>query len=168
MRGAGICGLLSLVTLQACTPDLNWRQVQLQNLKAHLPCKADTAARTVSLGHTPLTLQMMGCEADGALFAIGHIHTEGADAAANVLQQWQLFALQALRANVSQPAAWPGPAWATQVISLHADGRNPEGQPLQARLTWLRHGPDVYHLAVYAQTLNEDMTQPFLENLQAP
>lgn len=169
---SGVClrmvGLLTLAALQACTPALNWRQVQLQDLKARLPCKADTATRPVPLAATPLDLQMMGCEADGALFAISHVRAQDTEAATRVVQQWRAFALQALRTEASQPASWQAPAWATQAVSLRAGGQNPKGQPVQARLTWIRRGADVYHLAVYAETLTESITQPFLEDLQTP
>jgi len=96
-------GLLTLAALQACTPALNWRQVQLQDLKARLPCKADTATRPVPLAATPLDLQMMGCEADGALFAISHVRAQDTEAATQVVQQWRAFALQALRTEALNP-----------------------------------------------------------------
>ncbi len=37
---------------------------------------------------------------------------------------------------------------------------------MQARLTWLNVGSDIYHLAVYADTVTEPMVQSFFEDLQ--
>ena len=124
-------GLLTLAALQACTPALNWRQVQLQDLKARLPCKADTATRPVPLAATPLDLQMMGCEADGALFAISYVRAQDTEAATRVVQPMgeHLHCRRCAR-RASQPASWQAPAWATQAVSLRADGQNPKGEPV--------------------------------------
>jgi len=164
-----LIGVLLLTgLLQACSPALNWRQVQLQDMRARLPCKPDTATRPVPLGAKPLDLQMLGCEAGGALFAISHVQATDAEAAAKVITQWQAFAMQALNAGNNKNEAWKAPAWSANPLSLRASGKNPNGQPLQARLTWISRGGDVYHLAVYAETITEAMTEPFLEDLQIP
>ncbi len=166
---SALAGALFLMgVLQACSPALNWRQVQLQDLKAQLPCKPDTATRPVPLGANSLDLQMMGCEAGGALFAISHVQATDAEAAAKVITQWQAFAMQALSAGNSKNEAWKAPAWSANPLSFRANGKNPNGQPIQARLTWISRGSNVYHLAVYAETLTEAMTEPFLEDLQTP
>lgn len=163
---AGIA--LFVAVLQACSPALNWRQVQLQDVKARLPCKPDTATRRVNFGTTDHDLQMMGCEVAGALFAISHVRAADAGAAAKVRAQWQARALEVLHATGSTPEAWRAPQWANSTYSLRAMGKNPQGQPIQAHLTWIHRGTDIYHFAVYADTLTEAMTQPFLEDLQAP
>jgi hypothetical protein len=159
---------LCMVALSACSPALNWRQVQLHALKATLPCKPDTATRQAPLGDAPLDLQMMGCEAEGALFAVSHVHAPSAAAAAQVIARWQAQALQALQATETKTEFWQAPPWAGGAVSLFARGRDPKGQAVQARLTWLSHGVDVYHFAVYAETLTDAMMQPLLEDLQAP
>lgn len=163
---AGVAMVLAV--LLACSPALNWRQVELQDLKARLPCKPDNATRPVTLGGATYELAMMGCEADGALFAVSHIREVDAEAAAGLGPQWQVRALEALQATDKATESWHAPRWAADPVSISAVGRNAQGKPVQARLTWLRRGADVYHFAVYAETLTDAMTQPFLEDLQAP
>ncbi len=150
----------------ACSPTLNWRRVQVQDLQARLPCKPDNAARTVALGTTPTLLQMKGCEADGTLFVVSHLRATNADAAAQVAAQWQTLTLKQFRATSTTPDTWRAPSWAARHVSLRADGSNAQGGPMQARLTWLNVGSDIYHLAVYADTVTEPMVQSFFEDLQ--
>ena len=62
-----------LLTLAACTPSLNWRQVPVVQLAALLPCKPDHAERQVELLGAQQALAMWGCEAGGALFAVSQM-----------------------------------------------------------------------------------------------
>ena len=65
---------VAALMLAACSPALNWRSVALDGaaLTATLPCKPDQATRTVELAGAPVELSMVGCDADGATFAVSH------------------------------------------------------------------------------------------------
>ena len=60
--------------IAGCSPALNWRTVPLPeaDLTITLPCKPDQATRTVELAGAPVELSMVGCDADGATFAVSH------------------------------------------------------------------------------------------------
>ena len=60
--------------IAGCSPALNWRTVPLPEaeLTITLPCKPDQATRTVELAGAPVELSMVGCDADGATFAVSH------------------------------------------------------------------------------------------------
>ena len=62
------------VCLAACSPTFNWRDVPLApaELTALLPCKPDRASRSVPLGGETLQIEMAGCEAGNATFAVAH------------------------------------------------------------------------------------------------
>lgn len=62
----------TLFTLAACSPTFNWREVRAESmpLKAMLPCKPDKGARTVPMAGRQVELQVLGCEAGGATFAL--------------------------------------------------------------------------------------------------
>lgn len=168
-RRLGVLALAaSVILMAACTPALNWRQVQLQELRAQLPCKPDQATRTVSLAGEAVSLEMAGCQADGALFAVSRVETNDAAAAGRVMAAWKTQALAALKATDVKPASMRIPPWANAHATLQASGKNPDGKPTQAQLTWLVREGRVYHLAVYAEQLNDSMTHPFLEDLQIP
>lgn len=175
LRGSRPTGRLAIgamviiaVLVTACTPALNWRHVQVQELRAQLPCKPDHATRNVSLAGESVSLEMAGCAADGALFAVSRVEASDAAAAARVMAAWQTQALAALKATDTRPANMQVPRWVSAHTALQASGKNAQGQPTQARLTWLQREARVYHLAVYAEPLTDAMTQPFLEDLQIP
>jgi len=147
---------------------LNWREVRLQGLTALLPCKPDQAQRPVQLADQDLTMEMMGCEAGGGLFAISHVRVKDDKHLNTVREQWRQQALTALRATDVQDipfqlktkandqlAATAMPAALTVLPQLvSARGLRPDGSPVVARLLWIGSGNDIYHVAVYANQVS--------------
>ncbi len=133
--------LPAALLVAACSPALNWRQAPLGGLRFALPCKPDPAAREVTLAGRSVPLDMQGCEAAGALFAISRAQVGDATAVPAVLQAWRSAALAALQADAPS---------------------------VQAQLAWLVLGSDIYHLAVYADRLGADMTEPFFTDIASP
>jgi hypothetical protein len=62
--------IVILMSLSGCTPTFNWREVRFDQagVTALLPCKPDRAVRVVQLAGLPVTTNMAGCEAGGAMF----------------------------------------------------------------------------------------------------
>jgi hypothetical protein len=62
--------IVVLTGLSACTPAFNWREVRFDQagVTALLPCKPDRAVRVVQLAGQPVSTNMAGCEAGGAMF----------------------------------------------------------------------------------------------------
>ena len=58
--------------LVACSPALNWRTTQLKDapLQVLLPCDPQTASRPVELGLGQVQMSVLGCEAQGATYAV--------------------------------------------------------------------------------------------------
>lgn len=153
--------------LGACSPALNWRNVQLAGVQTTLPCKPDQAQRVVQLDGQDLTLTMVGCEADAGLYAVSHIRLAQQAQAQAVIDAWRAQALQALRSTATAelstvPAVGDRPALTVYL----ATGSNPRGQAVQARWTWVQRGPDIYHWALYAPTVRADMQEPFFGAMQ--
>jgi hypothetical protein len=148
--------------LAACSPALNWRQASVASVPVMLPCKPDKAQRSVTLVPHTLTLDMVGCEADGALFAVSRVELPDGVPAPEVLTAWRMQALAALRASQvqDQPAAG-----ATRV---QAQGLRPDGSAVQAQLLWRLRGRQIIHWAVYADHLGVDMTDPFFADMPSP
>ena len=154
------------LTLLACSPALNWRKASLGGLQASLPCKPDSAERTVQLAGKDFSMRMMGCEADGGLFAISQVRlTDGSDPA-KVLEDWQRLTLTAM--GSAQPLVKTGPPATVGGVpfSVYAvSGKGPDGHAVQARLSWIQNGSDWYHLALYATRVRADMEEPFYSQL---
>lgn len=155
----------------ACTPALNWRDVTVDRLKVQLPCKADRAQRPVNLHGATLMLDMAGCQAADALFAVSHTHIPDGASVSDVLAAWQIATLENMQ--VKNPADTIAAYRATSaamsvtkaavianVAALQVTGVNPEGSAIEAQLTWFVAGRDVYHMAVYAPAIKPDMTEP--------
>jgi len=137
--------------LLACTPTLNWRSVSLGHLSTLLPCKPDEASRKVTLANTPVVMDMLGCEAGGTVFTVSRIQAPDATQASALLAALRQASLQTVQAGVVQPQPNSGDQHSS--LDLQAEGRNPQGQPLQARFKWLLAGAEVYQLAAYGAQL---------------
>ena len=102
----------AVLPLLACTQNLNWRVVQLANLRTMLPCKPEQASRPIALGDQTVTMDMMGCEVDKALFTVSHIQdTHAADVAqaAGLLIPLRAASLASVAAHRISPAANTAP-----------------------------------------------------------
>ena len=145
----------------------------LGSLRFTLPCKPDQAQREVVLAGVSRTLEMRGCEADGALFAISRIVVEPTDDAAALVQAWRggaLTALQAIPATVKDvtPPSYRGLPGTRALGWLQAQGRQPQGDMVQAQLGWLVVGAEVFHLAVYAPHLVPNAVAPMMTDIGQP
>mgnify|MGYP006377567463 FL=1 len=80
-RGARIrrfIGLGALITLTACSPALDWREVrppEAPGLQALFPCRPDHATRTVTLPSAaqPLVMQMWSCQTGDVTWALSQV-----------------------------------------------------------------------------------------------
>jgi hypothetical protein len=163
---ARLLGVAALAGCVACSPSLNWRVAQLERLTLLLPCKPDTAQRTVQLGAQTQPLDMKGCEAAGALFAVSRIHVQQGMQASQVVSAWRAASLINLRANASVEMPWVIPVSGAAGSMLEASGAGPNGAAVQARLVWLVAGDDVFHIAVYATHLTPELIDPLLSEIK--
>lgn len=162
--------LTLIVALMGCSPALNWRSVPLDTApyRVLLPCKPDHGSRSLPLGGVSGQVQMVGCEAGGALFAVSWIDLPDSGVRETVYAQWP----QAMRANLrggewrpltlTVPAALAGAeqqAWA-------GHGTRPDGHPVQAQGLWWQAGTQIFHAAVYADKLGAAMTEPFFAGIE--
>ena len=149
--------LLACLSLTACAPSLNWREVQLARLSTLLPCKPDSASRPVTLGGQTVTMDMAGCEAGGALFAVSRVEARDAAQAASLLASLRQASLANIAKAEVHPVANSGDALTS--FDVLVDGQRADGTPLQARLKWLLADREVYQIAAYAGQLHTEQTE---------
>ncbi len=175
MRWTLFSGLSLLVlSLTACNPALNWREVRFDDspVRVMLPCKPDRAERSVTLGDAPVTLRMMGCEAQGMQFTWSRLDLplSAQATAATVMRAWQGASLQALGAD---------PGLATKAVAQPIKGARADvvptrlsasGNASQAQWVWWLHAGQAYQLGVYGsrQSATESALQTLLEGIQLP
>ena len=161
--------LAAAVMLAACSPELNWREVRADPtaLTVLLPCKPDRGARVVPLGGRDTPLNMLGCEAGGATFAVAFADTADTGQAVAVLTQWRSATLSNMRAQA--PAEQPFTV-AGGVVSVRvaANGQRADGKPVQSQAVYFSQGPRVYQAVIYADKLTADVADTFFGGLRLP
>lgn len=142
--------LAALLTVAACSPTYNWREVRPEGtrLALLLPCKPDKAEKTVPLGGRDTPLAMLGCETGGATFAVAVADLGPAANAADVLGQWQRLSLAAIQATAPQarPLKLPGATGPVQVVS--AEGVRADGAPVRFSAAWFAQGSQVFQVVM--------------------
>lgn len=159
----------SACALMACSPALNWRAIHLNGLAAVLPCKPDHAKRQVQLGALNVVMEMTGCEVNGALYAISYVPVGTDLRAETVLTDWRRQTLAAMRAETVQDASLPLSTAAGPIRTgrrVVARGLRPDGSDVFAQLVWLNSGTNLYHVAVYANPISEDVTEMYFSSLR--
>ena len=150
---------LVLLGLAGCQPALNWREARsdAHPLVALLPCKPDKGTREVPMGGSPVPLDMLGCDAAGATFALSHVRLADPAQAGPVLAGWRAAVLSNMRAaGAAQetPFTLSGALALPQSVRIGALGQRADGQAVAAEAVWFaRAGPggvDVFHAVVYA------------------
>ncbi|MDP3168669.1 MAG: hypothetical protein Q8N06_24820 [Hydrogenophaga sp.] len=170
----GPIGVLMALALTACNPTFNWRELRPAGtpLQALMPCKPETAERSVPLGGSPTVLHMHSCKAGGITFALAWADAPDAAAVPATLTDWQRAALAAIRVD---PALQADPAhrWAatmagaTLAQGITAQGTDPQGQPVQTRALYFARGAQVFQAAVYG-VASDEVSTTFFDGLKLP
>ncbi|MBP7566587.1 MAG: hypothetical protein KA795_11295 [Burkholderiaceae bacterium] len=170
MRFLPALAVVVAAALAACTPTYNWRDARFPEagLVALLPCKPDQGRREVSLGERPAIVSMQGCEAGGALFAVAWADAGEPAQAPRLLAQWRASTLANANAqSVADHAFTPTGAQAVPGGGrIVAEGRSPQGEPLQMQAAWFVRGRHVFQAVIYAPRLPEAVAEPFFSGLK--
>jgi len=166
-RVGAACWVLSLA---ACSPGLNWRQVQMEAgaVTLLLPCKPDRAQKSVPLGGKDTVLSMVGCEAEGAMFALSAADIGDAAQASAVLAQWQALTLSHMRASgtPSTVAFKVAGASAPPPVRVAARGQQAEGRAIEGQALYFARGSRLYQAVVYAPRIAPDAVDTFFSSIQ--
>ncbi len=170
LRAGLTAALFAAAVSTACSPTFNWREVPVGDagLVAMLPCKPDRATRAMPLGNASVAVEVVGCEAGGATFAVAH--ARAADAAQ--AEVWLIAWRAATRAQLAdaQPADTPAtlPRAALRPAPVRLDAR---GQA-QAHLLWFAQtragGVSLYQATVLGRPSAADAVSTFDEGLRLP
>ena len=160
------------LALAACSPALNWREVRPQNtrLSLLLPCKPDKAQKVVPLGGQPTLLSMLGCDADGATFAVAVADLSDASQAASVLAQWQSLTLANMKAS---PAAGqslalkiPGALDGAPASRVAAQGQRADGAAVAGQAAYFAQGSQLFQVVMYAPRIAPETADIFFSSLK--
>lgn len=174
-----LTGALALLLLAGCSPALNWRTVPLPEagLTITLPCKPDQATRTVELAGAPVALAMVGCDADGATFAVSHAALADPAQVGAALTHWRAAVLarlgpQAAASAADTPYTPRGALPLPQSLRTVAQGQRADGSAVTAQAVWFARaaGPEVrlFHAVVYSQKPRPEVADQFFAGLALP
>ena len=165
--------LAAVAVLSACSPALDWRDVQPQGLNILLtfPCKPERIAKDVRLAGESVRMSMTGCVSDGMTFALAHAHFRTPDRTASGLAQLHQAAVANVRGRVtaSAPVAFanidPG---LPDARDLRIDGQAPDGKAVRERVVLFAQGSDIYQLTALgpAGAFKPDAAQTFAESVK--
>ncbi|MDR3066272.1 MULTISPECIES: hypothetical protein [Comamonas] len=176
--------LVGGVLLAACSPALNWHTTQLKDapLQALLPCDALTASRPVELGPGlgKVPLSVVGCEVEGATYAVSHYALGEPVQAAEALTLWQQVVLAQLksadgaatRLNARGDGPWvpKGALNLPQSLRITFEGQGPGGQKVVGHGLWFARlegrGARLYHAVIYADKAMPAEAELFFSGLQ--
>lgn len=169
-RAGLTAALLFAAVSAACSPTFNWREVPVGDagLVVMLPCKPDRATRALPLGAATVDVEVVGCEAGGATFAVAHARAADAAQAEAWLTAWraatraQLADAQPTESAATLPRAAPQPA----PVRLDGIGN------AQAHLLWFAQtragGVSLYQATVLGRPSAADAVATFDEGLRLP
>lgn len=186
MKSLRLCGLV-IFALVACSPALNWRTVQVQGapLQVLLPCDPQTAARPIEMGLGTVQLNMLGCDADHATYAISHFLIKDPSSAAQALSYWQAAVLNQLKTSEGAGSADAaklmqakgdgafvpkGALNLPQSIRTTFEGMGPKGWKLTGHGVWFARiegdGARLYHAVIYGDKPHPNEADTFFAGLQ--
>lgn len=167
--------LSAAALLAACSPTFNWREVPVaeSGLVALLPCKADRANRALPLGAESVQVDMTGCEAGGATFAIAHAAANSPVQAEAWLNAWRA----ATRSQLADAQVAEAPATVQRATAVPAPLRL-DAQPSQqgaapVQVLWFAQSQKDGTVALYQATVlgkpsSPEAAKTFFEGLHLP
>ncbi len=156
--------------LSACSPGLNWRLVRTEaaSVTLLLPCKPDRASKVVPLGGQASTLSMVGCEAEGAMFALAVADIAQPAQAAELLVQWQSLTLAHMRASAHTqvPFLLAGAASPPTPVRVQAQGQQADGRAVHSQAVYFVRGAQLFQAVIYAPQVSAEMADTFFGGIK--
>ncbi|MDP2819368.1 MAG: hypothetical protein Q8O29_14080 [Polaromonas sp.] len=167
----------AFLTLAACNPTFNWREVRPDNtgLALLLPCKPDKAEKSVPLGGQPVALRMLGCDAGGATFAVAVADIGDASKAEAVLAQWQALTLANMKAGpvglvagATQVSSFrpTGMATGAPALLVKAQGQRADGRAVAGQVAYFSRGSQLFQVVLYADVMSAEVAETFFSSLK--
>ena len=165
------CGLAALA-VAACSPALNWREVQLAEgeLGAMFPCKPARLVRDITLAGAPVRMQLLSCSAGGVTYGLSHADMGNPGTVHAALTELRGSAAANIggvperMAALEVPGMTPNPL-AERVVMA---GKGTDGASLQEQAGFFSRGAHVYQATVFGAALDADAANTFFSGLKLP
>ena len=152
---------LLCMTLGACSPTFNWREVRPEgtSLKALFPCKPESASRTVNVGGQEARLIMLSCDVNQQTFALGALTLGSEDQVPDATEALKKASLASLKTPAGQDKLWRANARVSPAVTgWQATGVRHDGSAVEAHVLNFHKGAQVFQAAVYGPATSEVLT----------
>lgn len=164
--------LLSLLTINACSPTYDWRDVRVEAtpLLALFPCKPEPNTRDLSLGGQNVKMTLLGCETGGASFVLVNAKLNNSTTLDAISNQWRQATLANIQAHTVKESFFSiktGPD-AAKAFRVSAQGVRPDGTAMHLQGVWFAIGTHIFQATVVSNQANAANADAFFEGLRAP
>lgn len=163
-----IC-LLTL-SLAACAPELDWREVRPAGTSVQLlmPCKPASHARRVTLAGAEVEMTLHACRAADATWAVAHADVADPARVSAALDELALAAQRNVGAATAsvQPAAVRGMTPNPGARVLRIEGRLADGRAVVETVVLFAHGTRAVQASVLAERADAAALATFVESLR--
>lgn len=178
--GAGIIGPmrslipagLVLLSLAACSPALDWREVRPEDSAAVLmfPCKPTGHARKVQLAGAERLLTLHACTAADVTWALAFADVVDPALVGPALDELRRSAASNIGAAAETvlPLAVPGSTPQAGAVRVALSGRRSDGQAVQEQVAVFAKGTRVYQATVIGAQLPAEGLEAFFTGLRTP
>lgn len=161
---------LLALSLCACAPALDWRQVSPEGsgVTGLFPCRPSTVSRSTHIGGQPIAMSMHACKADGSTFALSSGHIDDVRAVGPVLAELSAGAAKNIGVDLGpgEPFQVPGMTPHTGARRFLITGRRPDGSVLFEHMAVFTRGARVYQAFVLGSHPNAEAVQTFFSSLR--
>ena len=137
-------------------------------LLATVACKPEKAARDVPMAGRKVSLEVLGCDAGGATFALLFADIGEPARAGEVLAQWRTATLANMRSSAARdiPLQLRGALGLPQSVHVVAAGQRPDGTGVESHAAYFAQGPYVFQAVIYSDKLTPEVAEPFFSGLK--
>ena len=168
-----LAGATLAITLSACTPTYDWREVRGIDAPyvVLLPAKPATHSRQINLDGIPLVMTMTGAEVNGVTFAVGNATLPGQAEPQLALNAMKAGLLKNIGGTVRQEKFSPVPGNSAPSIDVEAIGSamgNADGQPKILFARFAEKDRRIYQVVVVGQekTVERDTVETFFSSFK--
>ena len=153
----------------ACSPALDWREVQPQgsSVKLLFPCKPAMHEKSVMLAGEPTAIALHVCDADGLTWALTVASVGDPRRITRSLQELRAAAAANVQASNAPltPQVVRGATPNEQSGAVQLQGHRPDGQVVQQSLLVFAQGLQVYAAAALGRSVTDEVTQAFFTSI---
>jgi hypothetical protein len=155
----------------ACTPALDWRDVQPAGspVQVLMPCRPTSHARRIVLAGAPVEMTLFACEAGGDTYAVGWADLQDPVRVTAALEQLARSAQANVRAapdSFAAPARVDGMTPNASAIRLNLRGQLPDGRAVTEAVVVFAYGTSVVQATVVGPRPDPLAVEAFVESLR--